>query len=99
MACPCIGGYYAKHTDAAGKVTVQDGRLAVTGLASNTAGFAQDRARSSVSKRLGKQPSTSELVVVPGVNGANAKLAWQVAHQDRQAAVSSRCSTRAAAPP
>src|SRR3954470_6309546 len=57
---PVVGGYYVKHVDAAGKTTVDDLRKAVTGLSSNTAGLAQDRARSSVSKRLGKQPSKSE---------------------------------------
>ena len=31
-----------------------------------------------MSKRLGKQPGSSELVVLPGANGASAKLAWQV---------------------
>jgi len=75
---PVVGGYYVKHVDAAGKVTAVDLRKPVTGLSSNTAGLTQDRARSSVSKRLGKQPSRSELVVVPGANGAGAKLAWQV---------------------
>src|SRR5689334_7494944 len=86
---PVVGGYYVKHTDAAGKVTVDDGRKTVTGLASSTAGFAQDKAKSSVSKRLGRQPSQSRLVVVPGANGASAKLAWQVTTKVRKGSVTS----------
>jgi Zn-dependent metalloprotease len=86
---PVVGGYYVKHTDATGKVTVDDGRKQVTGLAASTAGFAQDKAKSSVSKRLGRQPSQSQLVVVPGANGASAKLAWQVTTKVRKGSVTS----------
>jgi len=86
---PVVGGYYVKHVDAAGKVTIDDLRKTVTGLSSSTAGLAQDRARSSVSKRLGKQPSSSVLVVVPGAAGASAKLAWQVVTKTGRGSVTS----------
>jgi Zn-dependent metalloprotease len=73
---PVLGGFYATHTDnRTGAVTVQDGRLAVTGLSAAVAGVAEDRVRSSVAGRLGGQFVRSELVVVPG---APARLAWQV---------------------
>jgi Zn-dependent metalloprotease len=86
---PVVGGYYVKHVDAAGKVTVVDLRKPVTGLSSSAAGLAQDRARSSVSKRLGKQAGASELVVVPGAAGASAKLAWQVVTKTGKGSVKS----------
>jgi Zn-dependent metalloprotease len=70
---PVLGGYYATHTDAAGAVTVQDGRQQLTGLPSATAGITGQRVRSMVAGRLGRQPASAELVVVPG---ATAKLAW-----------------------
>jgi Zn-dependent metalloprotease len=70
---PVFGGYYVTHTDAAGAVTVDDGRQQVTGLTRTTAGIDAQRARSSVSGRLGRQPGSAELIVVPG---ATAKLAW-----------------------
>ncbi|GAA2329652.1 M36 family metallopeptidase [Dactylosporangium salmoneum] len=73
---PVLGGYYVTHTDAAtGEVTVQDGRLDVRGLASETPGVAADHARASVAGRVGGQAARSELVVLPG---ASAKLAWVV---------------------
>jgi len=70
---PVFGGYYVTHTAADGKVTVDDGRRPVSGLAGTTAGLTQQRVRTSVAARLGRQPKSSELVVVPG---ATAKLAW-----------------------
>ena len=75
---PVLGGYYATHTDAtSGAVTVSDGRKPVQGLPTETPGVAADRARSSVTGRLGRQAHGSELVVVPGnTAGAPAKLAW-----------------------
>jgi Zn-dependent metalloprotease len=73
---PVLGGYYVTHADAAtGEVTVQDGRRAVQGLANEVPGVAADRARSSVTGRVGGQAARSELVVLPG---ATAKLAWMV---------------------
>ncbi|WP_433604539.1 M36 family metallopeptidase [Dactylosporangium sp. CA-139114] len=73
---PVLGGFFATHTDSAtGEVTVQDGRLEVRGLASETPGVAADHARASVAGRTGGQAARSELVVVPG---APAKLAWVV---------------------
>jgi Zn-dependent metalloprotease len=70
---PVVGGFYATHTDAAGAVTVQDGRQQIKGLARTTAGITAQRARSMVAGRLGRQPAGAELVVVPGTT---AKLAW-----------------------
>ncbi|MFI5914745.1 M36 family metallopeptidase [Dactylosporangium sp. NPDC051541] len=73
---PVLGGFYATHTDSAsGAVTVQDGRLDVRGLTTETPGVAADHARASVAGRHGGQAGRSELVVVPG---AAAKLAWLV---------------------
>ncbi|BCJ50149.1 bacillolysin [Actinoplanes sp. NBRC 14428] len=70
---PVFGGYYAVHTSADGTVATADGRKAVTGLAGTTAGVTEQRARSAVSGRLGRQPARSELVIVPGTT---ARLAW-----------------------
>jgi Zn-dependent metalloprotease len=70
---PVVGGFYATHTDAAGAVTVQDGRQQIEGLTKTTAGITAQRARSMVAGRLGRQPAGAELVVVPGTT---AKLAW-----------------------
>jgi Zn-dependent metalloprotease len=73
---PVLGGYYATHKDAStGAVTVQDGRQAVHGLATDVAAIAQDKAKSMVTGRLHGTAKRSELVVVPG---ATAKLAWLV---------------------
>jgi Zn-dependent metalloprotease len=69
---PVFGGYYATHTEG-GKVTVDDGRKAVTGLASTAAGLTRQRATSSVAGRLGRQPADASLVIVPGTP---ATLAW-----------------------
>jgi hypothetical protein len=63
----------ATHTDAAGAVIVQDGRQQLNGLPRATAGITGERVRSMVAGRLGRQPASAELVVVPG---ATAKLAW-----------------------
>jgi Zn-dependent metalloprotease len=71
---PVFGGYYATHTAADGTVTVSDGREAVHGLADATAAVPEQRARTAVAGRLGAQPETSALVIVPG---STAKLAWQ----------------------
>ncbi|WP_433065325.1 M36 family metallopeptidase [Dactylosporangium sp. CS-033363] len=74
---PVLGGWYATHTDSAtGAVTVQDGRLDVRGLATETPAVAPDHARASVTGRTGGQVARSELVIVPG---ATAKLAWLLA--------------------
>jgi Zn-dependent metalloprotease len=70
---PVVGGYYATHL-VGGKLTVDDGRKAVTGLGSTSAGFSAQRARSAVAGRFGKQPASAQLVVVPG---SPAKLAWK----------------------
>ena len=69
---PVFGGYYATHT-VAGQVTVADGRADIKGLASLTAGLTAQKVRAAVAKRLGVQPRSAELVVVPG---STAKLAW-----------------------
>jgi Zn-dependent metalloprotease len=73
---PVLGGYYATHTDAAtGEVTVRDGRQAVRGLATEVPAVSADRARSSLTGRLGSGSGRAELVVVPG---DTAKLGWLV---------------------
>jgi Zn-dependent metalloprotease len=69
---PVFGGFYATHTSG-GRTTVDDGRKQVTGLAAAAAGVTEQRARSTVAGRLGRQPGGAELVVVPGTT---AKLAW-----------------------
>ncbi|MEU4237454.1 M36 family metallopeptidase [Actinoplanes sp. NPDC026619] len=69
---PVFGGYYATHTDK-GVLTVDDGRKAVTGLADDIAGLTAQGARSKVAGRLGKQPGSAQLVIVPG---SPATLAW-----------------------
>jgi Zn-dependent metalloprotease len=70
---PVFGGYYATHTATGGAVTVDDGRRPVTGLAGTLAGVTEQRAKSTVAARLGRQPDSAELVIVPG---ATARLAW-----------------------
>jgi Zn-dependent metalloprotease len=70
---PVLGGYYATHTAADGAVTTDDGRKQVKGLASAAAGVTSQRVRSMVAGRLGRQPGSAELVVVPG---DTARLAW-----------------------
>ncbi|WP_433366765.1 M36 family metallopeptidase [Actinoplanes sp. CA-142083] len=70
---PVFGGYYAKHTNTNGSVTVDDGRKAVTGLADTVAELPAQRAKSGVAGRLGGQPGSAELVIMPG---SPAKLAW-----------------------
>ena len=70
---PVVGGYYATHRAAGGAVTVDDGRQPVTGLAETIAGVPAQRAKSSVAGRLGRQPGSAQLVVVPG---NPARLAW-----------------------
>ncbi|WP_018351608.1 M4 family metallopeptidase [Longispora albida] len=76
---PVLGGFYAKHVSkATGQETVDDGRIAVSGL---PRGFAASPAVGSSKAGLAAQHRTggpaykSRLVVVPG---AQAKLAWQV---------------------
>jgi Zn-dependent metalloprotease len=69
---PVLGGYYATHT-AGGTVTVDDGRKPVTGLAAMAAGVPAERARETVAGRLGRQPRSADLVIIPG---ATARLAW-----------------------
>jgi Zn-dependent metalloprotease len=83
---PVFGGYYATHTAADGTVTVQDGRQPVKGLAGTTAGITVQRARSAVSGRLGRQPGSAELVIMPGTT---AKLAWMTLTQTRGGTVRS----------
>ncbi|MFB9451406.1 M36 family metallopeptidase [Dactylosporangium vinaceum] len=74
---PVLGGFYATHTDAAtGEVTVQDGRLDVHGLATQTPAVAAEHARASVAGRNGGQAAArSELAVLPG---NPARLTWVV---------------------
>ncbi|GIF20495.1 Zn-dependent metalloprotease [Actinoplanes tereljensis] len=70
---PVFGGYYATHTDTAGQKTADDGRKAVTGLDGTAADLTAQSAKSTVAGRLGGQPDSAHLVIVPG---SPAKLAW-----------------------
>jgi Zn-dependent metalloprotease len=73
---PVLGGYYAAHTDGrTGATTVQDGRIAVTGLSARGAAVARGTAESSVTGRLAGELLRSNAVIVPG---ATAKLGWLV---------------------
>lgn len=83
---PVFGGYYATHTAADGKVTVDDGRKAVTGLPDTVAELPAQHARSSIAGRLGSQPSNATLVIVPG---SPAKLAWMTMTPTRKGTVRS----------
>jgi Zn-dependent metalloprotease len=71
---PVFGGYYTTHTAKDGTVTVTDSRRQVTGLAGTDADVTEQRAKSSVAGRLGRQPGSAKLVIVPG---ATATLAWE----------------------
>jgi Zn-dependent metalloprotease len=88
---PVVGGYYATHTAAGGAVTVADGRRPVKGLASAAAGITGGHARSMVAGRLGKQPASAELVVIPG---DTAKLAWMTLTTARGGTVRSLLDAR-----
>ena len=69
---PVLGSYYARHLDASGNVvSVQDGRLAVSGLDSTSPTIDAARARMTAGAANGR----AELVVVPG---SPARLAWAV---------------------
>jgi Zn-dependent metalloprotease len=83
---PVFGGYYVKHIAADGTVTVDDGRLKVTGLDDTTAEVTAQRVRSSVAGRLGRQPGDARLVIVPG---RTAKLAWMTLTPTRRGTVRS----------
>jgi Zn-dependent metalloprotease len=73
---PVLGGFYAKHTDAlTGAVTVQDGRLAVTGTPTVAGLIGTSRAQNAAAGRVGGLVRQSRLVVVPG---PKAVIAWQV---------------------
>jgi Zn-dependent metalloprotease len=68
-----LGGFYAKHIDrATGRVSVDDGRVAVGGLAATVAPrIGADQARAAASG----QPLSTEVVVLPG---SQAKLVYAV---------------------
>jgi len=69
---PVLDSYYARHLDASGNVvSVQDGRLAVSGLGSATPTIDAARARMTAGAANGR----AELVVV---SGSPARLAWAV---------------------
>ena len=69
---PVFGGYYATHSEG-GKVTVDDGRKTVAGLPDTVAEVTAQRAKSTVAGRLGRQPGSAQLVIIPG---AKSTLAW-----------------------
>jgi Zn-dependent metalloprotease len=83
---PVFGGYYVTHTAADGAVTVHDGRVKVTGLHDTSADVTAQRVRSSIAGRLGRQPGSAQLVVVPG---PTAKLAWMTLTPTRRGTVRS----------
>ncbi|HEX6873771.1 MAG TPA: bacillolysin [Micromonosporaceae bacterium] len=84
---PVLGGFYATHTDSrTGAVTVQDGRIDVSTLATTTATVARSRAQASVTDRLSSRPVRAELVVVPG---SPARLAWLVVTETDRGSVRS----------
>ena len=68
-----VGTAYFDVHPSGGENTIADGRKAVTGLAASIAGVPAAKARSTVAGRLGRQPRSAELVIVPG---ATAKLVW-----------------------
>ncbi|MET1071414.1 MAG: M4 family metallopeptidase [Umezawaea sp.] len=64
---PVLGGYYAKHVDKRTKrATVQDGRIAVSGLASTTPQVATERADATVDQQVAGDRAATELSVLPG---------------------------------
>jgi hypothetical protein len=88
---PVLGGFYAVHSTGATS-SVDDGRKAVTGLASVTPGLARANA-ASAAKAHGSARST-RLVVVPGAAGAPATLAYEVTtDQDKKVLVDARSGT------
>jgi Zn-dependent metalloprotease len=72
-----LGGYYAKHVDkATGHVTVDDGRLAVSGLSGSAAPrVATGTAEATARTRAHGNAAASEVAVLPG---AHAKLVYSV---------------------
>jgi Zn-dependent metalloprotease len=74
---PVLGGYYAKHVDkASGRVTVVDGRKAVTGLAGTAApSVANESAKATAGRRAHGSAVASEVAVLPG---SQAKLVYSV---------------------
>jgi Zn-dependent metalloprotease len=91
---PVLGGYYARHVDKAGHVTVDDGRVAVPsslrlspdvtddraeGTAHRTlAAKAQRRAPSGKGRRTAAGAGTSERSQLAVVGGRHARLVWRV---------------------
>ncbi|HEY7594088.1 MAG TPA: M36 family metallopeptidase [Actinophytocola sp.] len=74
---PVLGGYYAKHVDkTSGRVTIDDGRMAVSGLAGTAAPrVATASAKASASNRAKGAAVASEVAVLPG---SQAKLVYSV---------------------
>jgi Zn-dependent metalloprotease len=65
---PVLGGYYAKHVDKrTRRETVQDGRIAVEGLASTTPSVSTERADATVDQQVVGDRAATELSVLPGV--------------------------------
>ncbi|WP_020141607.1 M4 family metallopeptidase [Terracoccus sp. 273MFTsu3.1] len=85
---PVLGGWYAVHSTGSA-ASVDDGRRAVTGLTSVSPGVA--RASAATAAKGHGNARASRLVVVPGVAGAPATLAWQVTTDaDKQVLVDAR---------
>jgi fungalysin metallopeptidase (M36)/peptidase YpeB-like protein len=72
-----LDSYYAKHVDkATGKVTIDDGRQAVTGLAASLApGITAAKAEATAGDRVRAQPFANEVSVLAG---GQAKLVYSV---------------------
>jgi Zn-dependent metalloprotease len=72
-----LGGYYVKHVDrSTGVVRVDDGRVAVTGLAGSAAPAVADAsAKATAGRRAQGQAYASEVAVLPG---SQAKLVYSV---------------------
>jgi Zn-dependent metalloprotease len=92
---PVLGGYYATHSSSrTGGVTISDGRVAITGAPAIAATFAQDRAQTLATGRLGSSALRSGLVIVPG---SPATLAWEVISERAQGSVRTLIDARSGA--
>ena len=73
---PVFGPFYVERKDRqTGKVTVEDGRAKINGLARTVAAVPKNTAVATAAKKAPGTATASELVVVPG---STARLAWSV---------------------
>jgi Zn-dependent metalloprotease len=109
---PVLGGYYARHTDKRGRVSVDDGRIPVpTSLslsASVPEGSAEDTAQRTLAATAlrqaagGKGRATLPTATRPTgrlavVGGAHARLVWQVVSTGEQGSTESVVDARSGA--